>query len=370
MRIVLTGGGTGGHVYPALAVAQALRAAEPSVSITYVGTGRGIERELAAKNGIEFRAISARGILGKSPVAALAGVMAAGRGVLEAMALLRGIRPSCVLGTGGYVSGPVVLAAATLGIPRAIQEQNAIAGFTNRLLGHVVQGVFLGFEDAAKEFPRHKVRVTGNPVRGEISSAGRDSSLKILELDPSKKTLFILGGSRGARSIVDAGLRLSRGGLGDDVQVLFVTGNDYYGAAARAAGAGITPGRAGNTILIPYIHNVENALACADLAVCRAGGMTVAELAAAGVPAVLVPSPNVANNHQEWNARALERKGGAVVVLEGERFVDRVEDTVRGLLADPTRLESMKRAARAAGRPGAAREIAVGLLSMARTGSL
>ncbi|MGE5484951.1 MAG: undecaprenyldiphospho-muramoylpentapeptide beta-N-acetylglucosaminyltransferase [Ignavibacteriales bacterium] len=366
MRMVLTGGGTGGHIYPALAVAGALRAIDPGISITYVGTSGGLEADLVKGQGLDFRVVSSRGILGKSPRAALAGAAAAARGVFEAVSLLRRLRPSAVLGTGGYVSGPVVLAAALLGIPRAIQEQNAVPGFTNRALGLVANRVFTAFEGTSG-FPASKVVVTGNPVRAEILRATRDDSARSLGVDPARRTLCIFGGSRGARSIVNAGIRLVSQGLGSDSQIIFVTGKEYYESASEAlASRRIGGGGAGNTILIPYMYNMEAALACADLALCRAGGMAVAEMAARGLPAILVPSPNVANNHQEYNARALAAEGAAVIVREGPGFEDRVVNEVTALWNDRKRLESMKVAARAAGRPHAASEIARGLLAMSR----
>lgn len=367
MKVVLTGGGTGGHIYPALAVGGALREIEPSVAVTYVGTSGGLEAELVKGHGMDFRVVSSRGIMGKSPLKAVGGALTAARGLLEATALMRRIRPDVVLGTGGYVSGPVVLAAAVLGIPRAIQEQNAVPGFTNRALGRVANRVFLAFEDAAKWFPASKVVVAGNPVRREILTATREDSIRRTGIDPAKRTLLILGGSRGARSIVDAGVRIAERGLGSDVQVVFVTGKAYYEAAREALEArGIGVVGAGNTILIPYLYDVEAALACADLILSRAGGMTVAEAAAAGVPSVLVPSPNVANNHQEWNARALAREGAAVIEREGPGFEERVYETVSGLFSDEARLESMRSAALKVGRPDAATTIARELLAMAR----
>ncbi|MCR4398966.1 MAG: undecaprenyldiphospho-muramoylpentapeptide beta-N-acetylglucosaminyltransferase [Firmicutes bacterium] len=366
MRIVLTGGGTGGHIYPALAVAGALGSVDPSVTITYVGTSSGLEAALVPGRGLDFRVISSRGILGKSPLGAAVGAAAAARGAVEALWLLRKLRPAAVLGTGGYVSGPVVLAAVALGIPRAIQEQNAVPGFTNRALGVVADKVFLAFEEAADKFPASKVKITGNPVREEILVARRETSAQALGLDPSRFTVLILGGSRGARAIVDAGMRLLRSGLSSGIQVVFVTGREYFASASRTLRAGgINSGGAGNTILIPYMHNIEDGLACADLVVCRAGGMTVAEVTARGLPSVLVPSPNVANNHQERNAAALEKRGAAVVVKEGARFEERVEEAVRGLLSDRARLDAMRAAARSAGRPRAATEIALELLRMA-----
>ncbi len=362
----MTGGGTGGHIYPALAVAAALAEKYPRAAITYVGTSTGMESDLARKHGLEFREVKSGGILGKSLFKAASGALKAGKGTLEAVSLLRSIRPSVVLGTGGYVSGPVVLAAAVLRIPRAIQEQNAVPGFTNRVLARMSGRIFAGFAESARFFPRGRVQVTGNPVRPQILTAGREESLIDLGLDGSRRTLFVFGGSRGAHRIVDAGVGLADSLRGNDVQILFVTGKEYYeraSAALESRGIGITS--AGNTILYPYLHNVEKALACADLVVCRAGGMAVAELAARGVPAILVPSPNVANNHQEYNARALSANGGALVVREGPGFEDRIIKEVRALLQDDRRLEEMRTCSRAAGKPRAAYEIAEALISMA-----
>ena len=200
MRYLITGGGTGGHIYPALAICKGLLAADKEAEVLYVGTRAGLEAELVPRECIPFAIIDAAGIMGKSPGKAIMGAARATRGLLQAAAIVRRHRPQVVLGTGGYVSGPVVFMASMLGVRCAIQEQNAVPGFTNRMLSRVVSEVFTPFRGTEQHFPRPgKCVLTGNPVRPEILAASREEGARELGLDPSGKTLFVFGGSRGAQ---------------------------------------------------------------------------------------------------------------------------------------------------------------------------
>ncbi len=356
MRVLLTGGGTGGHIYPALTIANRLKERIVGVRLLYVGTRDGLEADLVPREGIPFETITVRGLLGKTPVQLLSGFFAAARGCAQSYRIVRRFRPDVVVGTGGYVCGPVVLVAALCRIPILLQEQNAFPGLTNRALARFASVVAVPFDDTRSYFPRRtRVVVTGNPVRPQILSQDRAAAARALGLDPDKLTLFVFGGSRGAKSINQAMIGavrtlLSRKGL----QILYVTGREYFHWVTKELeGQGIGKERYGNLSIVPYLYQVEKAWATTDLVVSRAGGMTLAEICALGIPAVLIPSPNVANDHQRANAQAVARHGGAVVLDDRDLNGELLARTVVAILDEPGRLAVMAEASRAVGRPRA-----------------
>ncbi|MEW6243070.1 MAG: undecaprenyldiphospho-muramoylpentapeptide beta-N-acetylglucosaminyltransferase [Bacillota bacterium] len=355
MRLLVTGGGTGGHIYPALAVADELL--KQGGEVLYVGTARGLESDIVPREGIPFKTIPVRGLLNKSPLQAGVGVFVAALGVLEAARIIRRFRPEVVLGTGGYVSGPVVLAARLLSVPYFLQEQNVLPGATNRLMSRWARGVFVPYAECARYFPRRaRLYVTGNPIRTGILGVKRDDASRALGLSPHMKTVLVLGGSRGAKTIVDASTDIARELLKrSDAQMILVTGSRYYD---RAVEDFAKEGLSGERLRVfAYLYDMGKALAASDLVVCRAGAMTIAEVTSAGLPAVLIPSPNVAGNHQEYNARLLVSEGAAVMIADREAEGWRVAGNVLQILFDEERLSAMRSAARALGRPYAAKRI-------------
>jgi UDP-N-acetylglucosamine--N-acetylmuramyl-(pentapeptide) pyrophosphoryl-undecaprenol N-acetylglucosamine transferase len=369
MRLLVTGGGTGGHIYPALAIVDAVRRHAPQARVLYIGGSRGMEEELAAKAGVDFMPVDVTGLVRKAPRQVLAGLARAARAVVRSRQIIRQFNPEVAVGTGGYVSGPVLCAAYLEGVPVVLQEQNAIPGVTNRYLARWAQLVCAPFEGAASRFPRGTpVVVTGNPVREELATLGRDEALRVLGLPGGRPVLLSTGGSQGASSIVKATVSLIAGGrLPPGTVVLFATGSRYYDAAVSGLkAAGIDPGASGDVILRHYWHDLHLAMVAADLALCRAGAMTVSELAACGLPAVLVPSPHVAHNEQEHNARVLVEAGAGVLVTEGGDVTKQVERAVVDLLHAPGRLSGMRERCQSLGRPGAADHIAHLLAEVAR----
>jgi UDP-N-acetylglucosamine--N-acetylmuramyl-(pentapeptide) pyrophosphoryl-undecaprenol N-acetylglucosamine transferase len=353
VRVVLTGGGTGGHIYPALAIAAELRGAE---AVGYLGTERGLEARVVPAAGIPFFAVPATGVLGKSPTAMVRGALAATAGVTRSSRILRQLRPDVVVGTGGYVTGPVGLAAALLGISLFVLEENARPGITNRMLARFARHVAVPWAEAAAGFPasvRTKVVVTGNPVRREVVSADRAAARTAFQLDPEAPVLLVVGGSQGAEAINTAIVALvrDRAVWPRGASLVWATGPRYYDAIV----ARLSPLPPWLHIL-PYLNDMPQAYAAADVVLARAGAMTVAEITARGVPAVLVPSPNVTGDHQTANARVLAERGAAVLLAEG-RLRDLGQE-VTALLADPERREAMAVASRALGRPDAAATLA------------
>jgi UDP-N-acetylglucosamine--N-acetylmuramyl-(pentapeptide) pyrophosphoryl-undecaprenol N-acetylglucosamine transferase len=351
-RLAVTTGGTGGHIFPALAVAAELRRRNPALRALFLGGG-GPEGELARKAGLEFRALPAVGVLGKGLRGLLAAVTVS-RGVVLALGALRRFKPQVVIGFGGYAGFSPVLAAALSGIPTAVHEQNSVPGVTNRLLGKVVRRVFVSFDDRRGMFPAVKVTRTGNPVRTEIAALPRREGFG--------RNLLILGGSQGARAINDAVIAALPQLLAARVNLLHQAGAadaDRVRAAYEKAGADPASVRG-------FMDDMAYAYAWSDLALCRAGASTIFELAATGTPSVLVPFPFAAHDHQRVNAEHLADLGAAALLDQAELSAERLAGLVPALLGDQERLGAMSRAARTFARPDAAARIADGLEELCR----
>jgi UDP-N-acetylglucosamine--N-acetylmuramyl-(pentapeptide) pyrophosphoryl-undecaprenol N-acetylglucosamine transferase len=352
VRLLIAGGGTGGHLYPGIAVAEELLARQGDHRVLFAGTNRGLEARVLPGLGLPFEEVRSAGLVGGGLGRKLRGLGLLGLGFLDAGRLLRRFRPDTCLGVGGYVSFPVVALACLLAIPTALQEQNARPGLTNRLLARRVRRVYAGDEAAARELPEGKTVVTGNPLRRAFASGFEYEAPEL-----SARRLLVLGGSQGARALNEilpgAVARLS------GVEVLHQAGRGN-GEAVAARYAGLPGVR-----VVDFIEDVASAYAWAHLVVARAGALTLAELAAAGRPALLVPYPFAAGNHQEANARAAEARGAAISVPERELSAIGLAAALAELFGAPDRLRAMAGAARGASRPNAAREIVDDLLRLA-----
>lgn len=367
-RVILTTGGTGGHIFPALAVAEEITRRYPKARILFLGGQYGPEADLAARAGLEYVGLPVRGVMGRG-LRALAAAGAMGLGVWRAVSVVRRFDPDIAVGFGGYAAFAGVLAARLCGRPAAIHEQNAIPGLTNRLLGHVVQRVFLSLPDTAGVFPARRCVATGNPVRAAIVAAGATNTADAADKGDALRSahsrrLLVMGGSLGARAINDAVVAALPALRDAGVQLWHQTGtSDWERVRTGYKQAGISEAR-----VEAFIDDVASAYTWADLVLCRAGATSVAELAVAGKPSVLVPFPFATHNHQLHNARHVADAGAALVVeqkdvtpgADGKPAValDRV---LVELLADRERLADMGRAARAMGRPQAAAAVVDGM---------
>ncbi|MDL2716680.1 MAG: undecaprenyldiphospho-muramoylpentapeptide beta-N-acetylglucosaminyltransferase [Acidobacteriota bacterium] len=345
---LIAGGGTGGHVFPALALAGEIRRRRPGASIVFVGTARGLETTLVPKAGFPLEFVRAKGLVGKGWRARLDGLRALPLAFLDSVRLLARHAPRAVVGVGGYASGPLVATAWARRIPTLIHEQNAIPGLTNRILARLARRVAVGTAGGASALPG--AIVTGNPVRPaffdipSLVSRPRERRLRIL----------VVGGSQGAailnRLMPDALARVAAQGIAFDV--VHQAGKGRAGEVVTAyAKRGLSPDRA---FVHEFLDDMAAAYDAADLVVARAGAMTVAEIAAAGRPALLVPFAAAAHGHQEANGRALEAQGAAVVVTEADATEESLAAALAGLLGDPLRLLTMGEAARRSAAPDAA----------------
>ncbi|HZK43349.1 MAG TPA: undecaprenyldiphospho-muramoylpentapeptide beta-N-acetylglucosaminyltransferase [Syntrophomonadaceae bacterium] len=330
MRLILSGGGTGGHVYPALAIAQGVKDVIPSVEILYIGTQKGMESIIVPKAGYDFKYIDISGIDRSSMVRASKSLIKFPKSFFTSLNIIRSFKPDVVVGTGGYVSFSPVMAATFLDCKSIIHEQNALMGLANRNLAKRVDHTLLTFEEAAEGLEAKDITITGLPVRQEIMQANRNEAKKELGLD-NRFTLVAFGGSRGAASI-------NRGMLGlidryrkvPNLQIIWITGENNYTEIKDKIQSQIgLENLQCKLLLYPYMFNIENALVAADLAVCRAGASTVAELSILGLPAILVPYPYATDGHQEKNAKTLlEKKAADMVIdefLDGDTLYKKVE---------------------------------------------
>jgi UDP-N-acetylglucosamine--N-acetylmuramyl-(pentapeptide) pyrophosphoryl-undecaprenol N-acetylglucosamine transferase len=355
LKIVIAAGGTAGHVVPALAVADALRAR--GAEVEFIG-GERAEAELVSAAGYPLHQLRVSGLDRRNPLKAARSLAMALRAAAAARTLLRTLDADVVLGGGGYVAGPVGLAARTLRLPLALTEADSHLGITNRLLAPLARRVFLAFPLEGRDGSRYEV--TGRPIPAGTLSADRRSARERFGIGQDERCLLVFGGSLGARRLNEATLE-AFGKVAEPCAVLHACGaRDYADMERRLADIGSPP----HYRLHPYIEPFGDALAAADLALARAGG-SVFELAAAGVPAVLVPYPHATADHQTLNARHMEAAGAAVVVPDGELDGPRLAREVGALLAAPERLRQMAAAARAAARPDAAERIAHGVLALA-----
>jgi len=364
VKVILSGGGTGGHIYPALTIADAIKKHHPEAEIFFVGTKEGLEKNIIPRYGYELKFIEVAGFKRSLSLDTIKSFFKLFAGLIDAYKIVAEAKPDLVIGTGGYVCGPICFMAAIKGIPACIQEQNAMPGVTNKILARFVKKVFLGYEEGRKYFAGSSEKIyTGNPIRSEILVHEKEEALSELGLDKNKKTILVSGGSRGARSInkamLEAELKLSGR---DDVQVLHATGDINYEDYMKEINS--KGGVKENIIIKPYLHNMPVALAAADLAVFRAGAIGLAELMACGIPSVLIPYPYATANHQEHNARAVEGNGAAKVILDKDMTGEKILTIIEELLNNTEELERMQKAAKALGKPEAAEVIAKSALAL------
>jgi len=366
---VFSGGGTGGHLYPALALADALVGLRPDVRVFFVGARRGLEARILPERGLDHLLLPVQGFRRGRVLENLAVVWSLLRSLFLTGELFSRLRPGVVVVTGGYASGPAGIMAWIMGIPVALQEQNARPGVTTRIMARWSRQIHLAFPEALDHLParaRPRAKLSGNPVRSK-GPLGPVEAKARLGLEADTRVVLAVGGSQGAEAMNEAlsdvvqGVETGELDRPEDVHLLWATGPRNFESVQRRLEA---IGGAGWVHVREYIHDMPEALTSASLAVSRAGAMTTSEFLAWGVPALLVPLPTAAADHQSRNAESLARAGSAVHLPEAELSGITLWNTVISLLSTPGTLEGMKRAALEAGRPGATREIAEAVESL------
>ncbi len=360
MRVVVTGGGTGGHVFPGIAVAQELLK-DPAVQVLFVGKKGGVELRWVTEAGLQFQGVRASGFPRGLSLRLFTFWFDLVGGLLDAGKLLKEFKPSVVFATGGYVSVPVCFVAVMRGVPVALLEPNVVPGLAARLLGMFSKKIFVGFEGTAKSFSKGRTLWTGIPVREEIKTTNKEQGLKAFGLKPEAITLLMMGGSQGAHVLnqymTDSIEQLGQGS--HPVQVILMTGwTDYQSIVDRLEKCPL------KVVLRPFIGNIHEAYAAADLVIARSGAMTCAEILSRGLPAIFIPYPH-ASGHQEKNARVLEAGGSALVITEKQLESEALIQELDKLLAEPSALKAMGEKAGKLGRLDAAQLIVKELLKLA-----
>ncbi|RLK62944.1 undecaprenyldiphospho-muramoylpentapeptide beta-N-acetylglucosaminyltransferase [Atopobacter sp. AH10] len=339
LRIVLSGGGTGGHIYPALALARYIEKKRPGTQFLYIGSERGLEKNIVPKTGMAFEMVKIQGLKRSLSLENFKTLWYMIKSTAKAKKLLKEFKPDVVIGTGGYVCGPVLLAASQLHYPSIIHEQNSVAGITNKFLSRFVSRIAICFEDVAKDFGscKDKLVYTGNPRGQEVIEQIKDS----LDHQGDKKEVLIFGGSQGAEAINTAFLEAYKELAKRNYRVTLVTGKKLYDQVK----VNLTEDLRDNIELLPYIDDMPEKLARCNLIVCRAGATTLTEITALGLPSILIPSPYVTGNHQEHNALSLAEKGAAVLIRESDLTGELLLKEMDSILNDPVCEKMMAQAA-------------------------
>ncbi|TYQ13061.1 UNVERIFIED_CONTAM: UDP-N-acetylglucosamine-N-acetylmuramylpentapeptide N-acetylglucosamine transferase [Acetivibrio alkalicellulosi] len=357
MRVLLSGGGTAGHINPAISIAKHIVNKNKDAKILFIGTDKGLEKKLISRESFNIELIRVRGFRRKLSLDTFVAVKELLHGLLESRKIIKSFKPDIVIGTGGYVCGPVVFNAARMKIPALVHEQNAFPGVTNKILSRFVDKVAISFKESDKYFKtKEKIVFTGNPLRSEMFEVDRDSARNKLKINRDKFLVVIFGGSRGAENINKTVSELIRKyGRENNFHLIFATGDNQY----EEIYSKLRDYESEYISIVPYIYDMAIVMAAADLVVCRAGAMTISELTALKVPSILIPSPYVTANHQEYNARALEKKGAAVVILEKNLYPDLLYNQILNLISDREHLKKMSRNAGEIGITDAADKIYV-----------
>ena len=336
MKVLFAGGGTGGHINPAISIADYAAAQDEKFEALFIGTMRGLESRLVPKTGYDIKYIDIAGFDRKHLLKNISVVKKLLKSRKDCKNIIKEFNPDCVVCTGGYVSGPVIMAAAKMGVPSLIHEQNVYPGLTVKGSEKYVQYLAVSFDETVNLMnAKGKCVVTGNPIRTEILEADKSKARKKLGID--KPFVLVFGGSLGAQKINDTMIevipRLAEKG---DVKLLFGTGDRNFDAVKKAVHTDSS-----DIEVVPYIDNMSEVMAAADVVISRSGAITVSELAALGKPSILIPSPNVVRNHQEQNAREFEKNGAAEVITEDELTADVLYTRIISMLEDTKKLDTM-----------------------------
>ncbi len=362
MRVLISGGGTGGHIFPAIAIADAIREKAPDAEILFVGAKGKMEMEKVPKAGYPIEGLWISGFHRSLDWRNLLFPIKLISSMWKAAAIVRRFKPDVAVGVGGYASGPILRVASRSGIPCLIQEQNSYAGVTNRLLAAKVSRICVAYDQMERYFPKEKIVLTGNPVRRDLRDAQPDKAeaARYYDLTPGVPVIFVFGGSLGALRLNEAmaanAALLARH---PEVQVLWQAGSLYYERFKESDTAKLN-----NVRIRPFIERMDLAYALADVAICRAGALTISELCLLGQPAILVPSPNVAEDHQTKNAKALANHNAALMISDNEAAEKMIVEALR-LLDDKAQLKALSDNARKLAHPDAAAQIAGEVLQLA-----
>ena len=372
MKYLISGGGTGGHIFPAVSIANALREADPNCEILFVGALGRMEMERVPQAGYKIIGLPVKGFDRSRPWRNIRVVIDLIRSMRQARKIVRDFRPDVGVGVGGYASGAAMKVAAKMGVPILLQEQNGFAGVTNKLLKDDAKKICVAYEGMERFFPKEKIILTGNPVRQNLTSGAKEEAIKYfnqefgVNFSTDKKTLLIIGGSLGARTINQTLIAHLNDLIDSDIQLIWQTGKNYFADCQTALEEYNSKFKILNSrfICTDFVSQMPLAYALADLVISRAGASSISELCLLGKPSILVPSPNVAEDHQTHNAMALVRKDAAVLVKDIEAK-DALITSALALIHDETQLENLKKNILTLALPDSARLIADEVMKLA-----
>ncbi|AQP54421.1 undecaprenyldiphospho-muramoylpentapeptide beta-N-acetylglucosaminyltransferase [Vagococcus penaei] len=349
MKILVSGGGTGGHIYPAVSLIKHIRQINPNAEFLYVGTKKGLESSIVPEQNISFKTIEIQGFKRSLSLDNMKTVYLFLRSISESKKIIKDFQPDIVIGTGGYVCGAVVYAAHKLGIPTIIHEQNSVAGMTNKFLARYVDKIGICFPDVTKDFPEDKVVLVGNPRGQEVVGIKKSDILKEFGLNPKIPTVLIFGGSRGAQTINRVVLESLKSFQTKPYQVLYASGKIYYPDVEK-----VWNNESSNSVkVVPYINHMEQVLSNVDLVIGRAGATSLAEITSLGLPSIMIPSPNVTNDHQTKNAQSLVKRGASVLLADGTLTSKQLIDEIDQIMLNEELRLDMAKASKAEGIPDA-----------------
>ncbi len=363
MKVIISGGGTGGHVFPAIAIADALKKIDSKIDLLFVGAKGKLEMEKVPKAGYPIEGLNLTGFQRKLTISNFLNVFRLLGSLWKAFWILRRYQPDVVVGVGGFASGPTLEMAYRLGIPTLLQEQNSYAGLTNRLLAKKAKKVCVAYPNMDRFFPKENVRLTGNPVRQDIDKLVhlKEAGIKHFGLEKAKKTILLFGGSLGAKSL-NIAMRFNAKEISQltDIQILWQAGKLYF-EKYKSCDTALLP----HVQIRPFLNRMDLAYAAADVIICRAGAGTISELCLVGKPAILIPSPNVAEDHQTQNAQALVNEQAAVLISDSDATLEMIPMAIHILRNDP-KARQLGRQIRKLAKPNAAMEIAQAVIELAK----
>ena len=347
MRVIIAAAGTAGHINPGISIANKIKEEEPDSEIIFIGTERGWEKDLVRRAGYELKTINAYGLNFKKPIQ----LMKTLKGFVEAKKIIKEFKPNVVIGTGGYICGAAITMASKLKIPTLLHESNAFPGKAVKMLSKKTDCILVGFEDAKRRLEdAKKVVVTGNPTKIRdlnLSKSEKENIIKDLGLSTDKPILLVFGGSQGAKAINEAIIKIIKSGSNKDYQIIWAPGPVQYNVIKEELEKdSINIENVSNTKIYPYIYNMEEMMNISDLFICRAGAMTVNEVSRVGKPAIFIPLPGVSQNHQEYNAKALESIGAAKIILNNELESIDLNQYIESIIYNKKLLEQMGKKAK------------------------
>lgn len=346
MRVIIAAAGTGGHINPGIAIANKIKEEDKNAEIVFIGTTRGIENDLVPRAGYQLKTIEAYGFSKKISINNIRKNIKTMQSIKKSKKIISEFKPDIVIGTGGYICGPVMIAAKNKKIPTILHESNAFPGLAVKMLSKKVDAILVGFKEAKEYLPKAKnVIVTGTPTKirkQELSKEQKSKLKQELKLDANLPLVLVFGGSQGAKRINDVLLQIIEKDINKDYQIMWAPGpKNYDEIKQELEDKKITINNIKNVKVVPYIYNMEEVMNVADLIVCRSGAITITEIAKLGKPAIFVPLPNVSNNHQEKNAKVLERIGAAFIILDSEISEKNLNDTIESVIKNPETLIKM-----------------------------